>query len=109
MKADRILFPPKQGSIYNFTESYLPPKQATDLTAHYTSNSTPLNVATGSPAAPSNIYHATDPGPIGFANLQATTAPNACDVTPQLRQEMHSYTSYPNTYMPTRPDPLQSH
>ena len=60
-------------------------------------------------AAPAHIYHASVPGPVGYANLQASTAPNACDVTPQLRQETHSYTSYPNDYLPTRPDPLTSH
>ncbi len=60
-------------------------------------------------AAPTNIYHATDPGPVGYANLQSSTAPNAYDVTPQLRQETYSYTNYPNAYSATRPDPVTSH
>ena len=59
--------------------------------------------------APTNIYHATDPGPVGYANLQSSTAPNACDVTPQLRQDTHLYTNYPNAYSSARPDPLTSH
>ena len=63
----------------------------------------------GTNAAPTNIYHASDPGPVGYANLQSSTAPNACDVTPQLRQDTHTYTTYPNTYSTMRPDPVTSH
>lgn len=108
----RTVFPPKPASIYNHAESYLPPRQATDVAGHFTSKAGFTNNTQDtaySRAAPSNIYHASDPGPVGFANLHTTIAPNACDVSPQLRQEAHSYTSYPNTYTPARPDPLQSH
>ena len=38
-----------------------------------------------------NIYHATDSGSVGYANLQSTTAPNAYDVTPQLHQATYAY------------------
>jgi len=104
----RNIFPPKAPSIYSFGESYLPPNRPTDITGHYTSNTNLMNTNqyTG---APMNIYHATDPGSVGYANLQSTTAPNACDVTPQLNQQTYQYTNYPNTYSSTRPDPVTSH
>ncbi|CAF2311420.1 unnamed protein product [Rotaria sp. Silwood2] len=109
--AVRNIFPPKSSSIYSFGESYLPSTRPTDINAHYTSNTTD-NISrqyTGTNAAPTHIYHATDPGPVGYANLQSSTAPNACDVTPQLHQQTHSYMSYPNNYSSTRPDPVTSH
>ncbi|CAF1285571.1 unnamed protein product [Rotaria sordida] len=107
----RNIFPPKVPSIYSFGESYLPSTRPTDIHAHYTSN-TNDNINrqyTGINAAPTYIYHATDPGPVGYANLQSSTAPNACDVTPQLHQQTHSYMSYPNSYTSTCPNPVTSH
>lgn len=109
----RSLFPPKAPSIYASGESYLPPHRPSDLKGHYTSNTHAtgyddgLNV--GINPAPTNVYHATDPGPVGYANLQSSTAPTACEVTPQLYKPTHTYVSFPNTYSSTRPDPVTSH
>jgi hypothetical protein len=72
------VFPPKAPSIYSSGESYLPPSRPTDINAHYTSNRnindhpqyTEVNTA------PTNIYHAANSGPVGYANLQPNTAPN---------------------------------
>jgi len=106
----RNIFPPKAPSIYTSDESYLSPNRPVDITTLYTSKTNDTNhQCIGINTAPTNIYHATDPGPVGYANLQSSTAPNACDVTPQLRKETYAYTTYPNTYSSTLPDPITSH
>ncbi|CAF0877576.1 unnamed protein product [Adineta steineri] len=87
------IFPPQAPSIYSFGETYLPPKRATDINAHFTSK-TSMNLNnnqyTGFNSSPSNMYHASDPGPIGYANLQPNTAPNTYDVSSQLHQATYS-------------------
>ncbi|CAF1965457.1 unnamed protein product [Rotaria magnacalcarata] len=107
----RSIFPPKAPSIYSFGESYLPPSRPTDINAHYTSNTNDITSRQypGMNTAPTYIYHATDPGPVGYANLQSSTAPNACETEPQINKQTHTYTNYPNNYPSTRADPLTSH
>ncbi|CAF1106687.1 unnamed protein product [Adineta steineri] len=87
------IFSPQAPSIYSFGETYLPPKRATDINAHFTSK-TSMNLNnnqyTGFNSSPSNMYHASDPGPIGYANLQPNTAPNTYDVSSQLHQATYS-------------------